>query len=41
VRHLWIDQRSVPFEHTTLIIDEDRHLRLVVYAQQQQEAGRE
>jgi len=39
VRHLWIDQHSVPFEHTTLIIDEDRHLRLVVYAQQQQEAG--
>jgi len=39
VRHFWLDERSVPFEHTTLIIDEDRHLRLVVYAQHQQEAG--
>lgn len=26
---------ATPFEHTSLTVDEDRHLRLVVYAQQQ------
>ncbi|WP_442801132.1 helix-turn-helix transcriptional regulator [Serratia rubidaea] len=35
VRHLRIDNRSVPFEFTSLTVDEDKHLRLVVYARQQ------
>ncbi|EPH0094835.1 helix-turn-helix transcriptional regulator [Pluralibacter gergoviae] len=34
VRKLVIDGVSVPFEQTSLTIDEDRHLRLVVYARQ-------
>lgn len=32
VRELWVDGALVPFEHTSLTVDEDRHLRLVVYA---------
>lgn len=32
VRKLVIDGKAEPFEHTSLTIDEDRHLRLVVYA---------
>ncbi|WP_025732344.1 helix-turn-helix transcriptional regulator [Carnimonas nigrificans] len=39
VRRLLIDSEPVAFEHTSLIVDEDRHLRLVVYAQQQDEAA--
>src|SRR5690606_24365440 len=35
VRELIINDKPVPFEHTSLTIDEDRHLRLVVYARQQ------
>lgn len=35
VRNLVIDGQSEPFEHTSLTVDEDRHLRLVVYARQQ------
>lgn len=34
VRQLLIDGIVEPFEHTTLTIDADRHLRLVVYARQ-------
>ncbi len=34
LRQLNIDGNAVPFEHTTLTIDADRHLRLVVYARQ-------
>ena len=34
VRKLIVDGRSQRFDHTTLTIDEDRHLRLVVYARQ-------
>lgn len=33
VRSLLVDGVPTPFEHTSLTIDEDRHLRLVVYAQ--------
>ncbi|PRB82668.1 helix-turn-helix transcriptional regulator [Pseudomonas sp. MYb185] len=36
VRQLTIDGRTEAFEHTSLTIDEDRHLRLVVYARQLQ-----
>ncbi|MBQ4774760.1 helix-turn-helix transcriptional regulator [Pectobacterium versatile] len=36
VRQLMIDGKAETFEHTSLIIDEDRHLRLVVYARQSQ-----
>lgn len=36
VRQLTIDARTEAFEHTSLTIDEDRHLRLVVYAKQLQ-----
>ncbi|MFP9230197.1 helix-turn-helix transcriptional regulator [Pectobacterium cacticida] len=36
VRKLLIDGMPEPFEHTSLTIDEDRHLRLVVYARQQE-----
>ncbi|MDC9818302.1 helix-turn-helix transcriptional regulator [Pectobacterium polonicum] len=36
VRQLIIDGKTEAFEHTSLIIDEDRHLRLVVYARQPQ-----
>src|SRR5690606_26662920 len=35
VRKLKIDDQVEAFEHTSLTIDEDRHLRLVVYARQQ------
>lgn len=35
VRTFIVDGVAHAFEHTTLTIDEDRHLRLVVYAQQQ------
>ncbi|MER0850218.1 helix-turn-helix transcriptional regulator [Pseudomonas aeruginosa] len=35
VRKLVIDGQAEPFEHTSLTVDEDRHLRLVVYARQQ------
>ncbi|MGY2957263.1 transcriptional regulator with XRE-family HTH domain [Pseudomonas sp. TE6349] len=34
VRQLVIDGQAQPFEHTSLTVDEDRHLRLVVYARQ-------
>lgn len=34
VRELWLNGRKVAFEHTSLTIDADRHLRLVVYAEQ-------
>ncbi|AIA70653.1 helix-turn-helix transcriptional regulator [Pectobacterium atrosepticum] len=37
VRQLMIEGKPEAFEHTSLTIDEDRHLRLVVYAQQSQE----
>jgi len=36
VRKLIIDGQATSFEHTSLTIDEDRHLRLVVYARQQE-----
>jgi transcriptional regulator with XRE-family HTH domain len=39
VRKLVIDGQSEPFEHASLTIDEDRHLRLVVYARQRDEAA--
>lgn len=33
VRRLNVGELGIlPFEHTTLVIDEERHLRLVVYA---------
>lgn len=32
VRQLMVDGRTQPFEHTSLTVDEDKHLRLVVYA---------
>ncbi|MCP1292824.1 helix-turn-helix transcriptional regulator [Chromobacterium sp. S0633] len=35
VRRLLVDGTEQSYEHTTLTIDEDRHLRLVVYARQQ------
>ncbi|MDM9561679.1 MULTISPECIES: helix-turn-helix transcriptional regulator [Bordetella] len=35
VRNLIVDGKAEPFEHTSLIIDEDRHLRLVVYARRE------
>ncbi|WP_437339666.1 MmyB family transcriptional regulator [Cronobacter muytjensii] len=35
VRRLLTDGQPVPFEFTSLTVDEDRHLRLVVYARQQ------
>ncbi|WP_019750328.1 hypothetical protein [Pseudomonas putida] len=38
MRKLIIDGRAEPFEHTSLTVDEDRHLRLVVYARQQEDA---
>ena len=34
VRKMVINGQAEPFEHTSLTVDEDRHLRLVVYAQQ-------
>lgn len=34
VRKLLVGDTVVPYEHTSLIIDEDRHLRLVIYAEQ-------
>lgn len=37
VRSLLIEGKPVPFEFTSLTVDEDRHLRLVVYAQQMDE----
>ncbi|MCL6323851.1 helix-turn-helix transcriptional regulator [Pectobacterium polaris] len=37
VRQLMINGKAEAFEHTSLTIDEDRHLRLVVYARQSQE----
>ncbi|KND59120.1 putative DNA-binding protein in cluster with Type I restriction-modification system [Candidatus Burkholderia verschuerenii] len=36
IRHLVIDGQAEPFEHTSLTIDENRHLRLVVYARQRE-----
>ncbi|NUW61511.1 helix-turn-helix transcriptional regulator [Cronobacter muytjensii] len=36
VRRLLTDGQPVPFEFTSLTVDEDRHLRLVVYARQQE-----
>ncbi|WP_075258208.1 helix-turn-helix transcriptional regulator [Herbaspirillum camelliae] len=38
VRKLTIDGQPESFEHTSLTVDEDRHLRLVVYARQQDAA---
>ncbi|MBE8715733.1 helix-turn-helix transcriptional regulator [Cellvibrio polysaccharolyticus] len=35
VRQLLIDDQPLAFEHTSLTVDEDRHLRLVVYAREQ------
>lgn len=37
VRNLRVEGQPIPFEFTSLTVDEDRHLRLVVYAKQQQE----
>lgn len=34
LRELMVQGKPVPFEHTSFTIDADRHLRLVVYAQQ-------
>lgn len=34
VRSLMVNGEAVPFEHTSLTIDAERHLRLVVYARQ-------
>jgi hypothetical protein len=39
VRKLMVDGNAESFEHTSLTIDEDRHLRLVVYARQQDGAA--
>lgn len=39
VRHMRIDGETIPFEFTSLTVDEDRHLRLVVYAQQEKASG--
>jgi len=39
VRKLIIDSKVELFEHTSLTIDEDRHLRLVIYARQQDDAA--
>lgn len=39
VRKLVINGKVEPFEHTSLTIDEDRHLRLVVYTRQQEGAA--
>lgn len=36
VRDLLLDGKVVTFEHTSLTIDADRHLRLVVYAKTEQ-----
>lgn len=36
VRKLVIDDRAEPFDYTSLTVDADRHLRLVVYARQEQ-----
>lgn len=35
---LVVDDQIVAFEHTSLIVDEDRHLQLVVYIRQQEDA---
>lgn len=35
VRKLVIDSKAIPFDYTSLTVDADRHLRLVVYARQQ------
>ncbi|VEC78651.1 Uncharacterised protein [Raoultella ornithinolytica] len=37
IRRLLIEEQPVPFEFTSLTVDEDRHLRLVVYARQKEE----
>ncbi len=34
MRNLQVDGEQVAYEHTSLTIDADRHLRLVVYARQ-------
>lgn len=39
IRSLLIVDQPVPFEFTSLTVDEDKHLRLVVYAQQKDEFG--
>ncbi|MFM2482857.1 helix-turn-helix transcriptional regulator [Celerinatantimonas sp. YJH-8] len=36
-RELKVDGETITFEHTSLIIDADRHLRLVVYAKSEQD----
>ncbi|MBN0245666.1 transcriptional regulator, partial [Pseudomonas aeruginosa] len=36
VRQLVVEGQAEPFEHTSLTVDEDRQLRLVVYARQQE-----
>lgn len=40
IRHLLIEEQPVPFEFTSLTVDEDRHLRLIVYARQKKDAER-
>lgn len=37
VRHFRINNRSMPFEFTSLTVDEDRHLKLIVYAPKEEE----
>lgn len=37
IRRLLMEEQPVPFEFTSLTVDEDRHLRLVVYARQKEE----
>jgi hypothetical protein len=39
LRKLMIDGKAEPFEHTSLTIDEHRHLRLVIYARQRDAAA--
>ncbi|WP_239496291.1 hypothetical protein [Salinicola peritrichatus] len=41
VRKLVIDGQAEPFEHTSLTLDGDRHLRLEVYARWQNSANLE
>jgi len=38
-RMLLVDGEAMAFDHTSLTIDENRHLRMVVYARQQEDAS--
>ena len=38
-RMLRVDEEPMAFDHTSLTIDENRHLRMVVYARQEQDAS--